>query len=75
MKTLTLGQAPAGLEVPLNRILTRPVRFANAAAALAAAARRAWPGEWQNLTASGPILERAHTHLPRFSSDEWTWRR
>lgn len=75
MMTLTLGQAPAGLEVPLNRILTRPIRFENAAAALAAAARRAWPGEWQDLTASAPILERALTYLPRFSSDEWTWRR
>lgn len=75
MTTLTLGQAPAGLEVALNRVLPTPVSFDDAGAAIAAAARRAWPGEWHDLTVSGPILERARMHLPRFSSDEWTWRR
>ena len=72
---LTRGQAPAGREIPLNRVLATPVSFEDASAAVAAAARRAWPGEWQHLAATTQILERAQTHVARFSSDDWTWHR
>lgn len=72
---LTLGQAPAGLELPLNRALPNPVTFEDAAAALATAARRAWPGQWQDLPAATRIIERAGAHLAKFSSDAWTWHR
>ena len=72
---LTLGRAPAGLEVPLNQVLPTPVTFRDAAALVAAAAQRAWPGPWHELDAPAPILERARAHLPKFSSDDWTWHR
>ncbi len=72
---LTLGRAPAGLELPLNRVLDGPVSFEAVETAVAAAARRAWPGEWRHSTATERILERARMHEPHFASSEWTWRR
>lgn len=72
---LTLGHAPAGLDAPLNRMLATPVTFEEAADAVAGAARRAWPGAWHDLIEPGPILDRAHAHLPKFASDDWTWHR
>jgi lipoyl(octanoyl) transferase len=76
---LTLGDAPAGLDLPLNRVLGTPAAIEQVGAALAAAARRTWPGAWRNLAAghstTGRILDRAEAHLPQFSSSEWTWRR
>ena len=71
----TLGDAPAALDQPLNRVLDRPVAFGAVAAAVAGAARRAWTGEWADLGDPDAILRRAVTHVPHFASDAWTWRR
>jgi lipoate-protein ligase A len=72
---LTLGAAPAGGEVPLNRVLGRPATFADVAAAVADAASRDWPGRWAPLGDPSAVLARADRHLERFASDDWTWRR
>ena len=71
---LTLGSPASGLEAPLNAVLPRPVELADVAGALAAAARRDWPGEWRELDPAR-VLDRAAGHLSFFGSDEWTWRR
>ena len=71
---LTLGSPASGLEAPLNAVLPRPVQLADVAGALAAAARRDWPGEWRELDPAR-VLDRAADHLAWFTSDEWTWRR
>lgn len=71
---LTLGSPASGLEAPLNTVLPHPVGFGEVAAALAAAARGGWPGEWRQLDPAR-VLGRASRHLAFFGSDEWTWRR
>lgn len=71
---LTLGSPASGLEAPLNTVLPHPVGFGEVAAALAAAARGGWPGEWRQLDPAR-VLDRASRHLAFFGSDEWTWRR
>ena len=71
---LTIGSPATGLEMPLNAVLPQPVQSADVAAALAAAARRDWPGEWRELDPTR-VLDRAAGHLALFAGDEWTWRR
>ncbi|MGH7631185.1 MAG: lipoate--protein ligase family protein [Gemmatimonadales bacterium] len=52
--------------------LGRPVRFAEAAAAVAQAARR-WEGAWRDIDRGEPILELAAAYADGFRSDAWTW--
>ncbi len=75
LAALTLGTAPAGGEIPLNRVLDHAVAFADVGAAIAAAAARDWIGDWSPLGDPAGVLARADRHLERFASDDWTWRR
>jgi lipoate-protein ligase A len=59
---------PQGNPLPLGR----PVSFADAADAVAHAARR-WAGCWPTLERGEPILERAAAHADAFRSPAWTW--
>jgi lipoate-protein ligase A len=54
--------------------LGRPVRFADAADAVAHAARR-WDGEWHSIARGEPILELAAAYADGFRSEAWTWSR
>jgi lipoyl(octanoyl) transferase len=81
--SITLGDAPASGGVPLARLLRRPVAFDEAAAAVAAAARDAWPGEWNETSAAAPVeftgsaalAARLAHHEHRFRDAGWTWQR
>ena len=72
--SLTLGTPPRGQEAPLAELLGRDVDFAEAAGAVAEAAR-AWPGAWTAAADPGRFLDASRPHLARFESAEWTWRR
>jgi len=63
-----LRAEPAPPDPPLGR----PVRFDDAAAAVAHAARR-WDGEWHDVDRGEPILELAAAYADGFRSDSWTW--
>ncbi len=70
---LTTGWRPdpdpaTGAAPPLGR----PVRFSDAADAVAHAARR-WDGEWHEIDRGEPILELAAAYADGFRSEAWTW--
>ncbi|HEX3275252.1 MAG TPA: hypothetical protein VHR43_10385 [Gemmatimonadales bacterium] len=72
---VTRGRVPADGSIALARALGRPVSWDDAAAAVAAAAARAW----SPINVPGPELveevERAGARLgPRYCSPSWTWR-
>ncbi len=62
---------PAGRDAPAPP-LGRPVRFADAADAVAHAARR-WDGDWRDIDRGEPILELAAAYADGFRSEAWTW--
>jgi lipoate-protein ligase A len=64
------GRAPAPAASSLRSALARPVGFDEAAAAIAAEARRAWSGAWRECRMDAPPDE-----LARFRDAAWTWRR
>jgi lipoate-protein ligase A len=66
---VTRGPAPPSGATSLVAVLGRHVTFAEVAAAVADAARQAWPGEWN---ASDPP---AVPDPGRFADPAWTWRR
>jgi lipoate-protein ligase A len=72
--SLTLGTPRPGQEAPLAAVLGRDVDFAEAADAVAHAAR-AWPGPWSTVTDPEQFLEASRPHQARFASADWTWRR
>ena len=59
---------PAAAAPPLGRA----VRFADAADAVAHAARQ-WDGEWHEIDRGEPILELAAAYADGFRSEAWTW--
>ncbi len=69
---LPLVSRTAGTPPSLLEPLGRPVSFADAADAVAHAARR-WPGEWHDIDRGDPILERAAPYADAFRSEAWTW--
>ncbi|MBK9067978.1 MAG: hypothetical protein IPL76_14045 [Gemmatimonadetes bacterium] len=70
----TRGTVPPGGETTLVAACGRPVAFGEVAAAVAAAFR-AWPGQWTEVT-GGPVLDAvAASHAARFRDPAWTWRR
>jgi lipoate-protein ligase A len=66
---VTRGAAPPSSATSLVAVLGRHVTFAEVAAAVTGAARRAWTGEWHE---SGPP---ALAGSGRFADPAWTWRR
>lgn len=68
---VSVGPVPAAREITLREALGRPVDFAEAAAAVAAAFR-AWTGEWNDGVVRPEQVER---HAPRFRDAGWTWQR
>jgi lipoate-protein ligase A len=81
--SLTVGQTPAGTGAPLARLLGRTIAFDEAAAAVAAAMRGAWPGDWHetsaaipaDLTGTAALAARVAHHERRFRDAAWTWQR
>ena len=71
---LTIGQAPASAESPLNTLMPDPVSPARMTEALALAAQ-AWGDAWSRGSRAAELQETAATHFERFRSDDWTWRR
>ena len=73
---VTRGAPPGSGDITLSDVLGHPVDPAQLGAAIARAAREAWLGDWEE---DSDLAERASRladrHLPRFSSEEWTWRR
>ncbi len=67
----TSPRAPADRVTPAPP-LGRPVSFADAADAVAHAARR-WDGEWHDIDRGEPIVELAARYADTFRSDAWTW--
>lgn len=67
---ITRGEAPETASTSLCAALGRPVTFADVARVLAAAAQRAWPGEWTPSDAAPPPPPE-----PAFRDPAWTWRR
>jgi lipoate-protein ligase A len=71
---LSQGPAPHGVEITLRQAADRTVRFAEAAAAIAAELGR-WEGSW---SAPGPDLDLGRLvarYEARFRDPAWTWRR
>jgi lipoate-protein ligase A len=66
---VTRGTAPPSGATSLVAVLGRRVTFAEVAAAIADAARRAWGGEWRDEPAPRPA------DSGRFADPAWTWRR
>jgi lipoate-protein ligase A len=66
---VTRGPAPLSGATSLVAVLGRRVTFAEVAAALTGAARRAWPGDWRDEPAPPPA------DSGRFADPAWTWRR
>lgn len=81
--SLTLGDAPSGVGAPLSRLLARTVAFDEAAAAVADAVRKTWPGAWNTTSAATPdeftgtaaLAARQAHHENRFRDPGWTWQR
>ncbi len=71
---VTLGAAPAGGEITLEMLLGRPVPYAEAAAAVAAALSRL-PGDWGSPATGLAPDALAATHADRFLDPAWTWAR
>ena len=71
---LTIGQAPASAESPLNSMLPGPVSPARVTEALASAAQ-AWGDTWSGDIRAAEREETAASHFQRFRSEAWTWRR
>jgi lipoate-protein ligase A len=74
-----LHHGPGGAEdagSPLSALVGRPIAFDEAAAAVAAAAARAWgPHHSADAGLAEKVRRGAEGHRPRFESDRWTWRR
>jgi lipoate-protein ligase A len=66
---VTRGPPPRSSATSLVAALGRRVTFAEVAAAIAGAARRAWPGDWRDEPAP-PLADSG-----RFADPAWTWRR
>ena len=64
-----LDGAPVG--TGLGALLGRDITFAEAADALAATARRRWPGAWEHADAPSRGVDDPNP----FADPEWTWRR
>ena len=81
--SLTRGAAPGSGGAPLGQLLRRRVPFDEAAAAVAAAVKDAWPGEWNETSAAIPaelagtaaLAARVAHHEHRFRDPAWTWHR
>lgn len=81
--SLTVGRTPGGIGAPLAGLLGRTIGFAEAAAAVAAAMRDAWPGDWNETSAAMPahladtaaLAARVAHHERRFRDVGWTWQR
>ncbi len=72
---VTRGDAPPDGSAPLERLVGRPLPPGDVAQAVAGAAAARWGGEWRTEGADAFLLEvEARRHLPRFGSEEWTWR-
>jgi lipoate-protein ligase A len=68
VSSITLGPVPASSATALGAVLGRRVTFAEIAATIAGAARRAWPGSWTETPP--PALEGSG----RYADPAWTWR-
>ena len=68
-----LGADPPGA-APSVRSLLESGRIDEAAAAVADAAAERWGESWDRDGAPATLLTDAEAHLPRFGSEEWTWR-
>ena len=67
------GISEAGHEVPLSRVLDRPVSFAEAADAIARRAEAAWGPLQREAGLPGPVAVAARRHAGRFQDEAWTW--
>ena len=81
LQRVTVGGSPGGgQEAALSAALGRTVSFAEAADAVAEAARNArtgWPGAWRaaDAAAIADVLAGAAAHEETYRSEAWTWRR
>jgi lipoate-protein ligase A len=73
--SLTRAAASTDGSAPLAVLLGREVAAAEAAAAVADAARERWRGDWTGGAETETVLAEAEAHLPRFRSEHWTWSR
>jgi lipoate-protein ligase A len=71
---VTRGDPPADGAAPLERLLGRPLPADEVASAVRESAESRWPGEWASTGTQPGVLREAREHLPRFSSETWTWR-
>jgi lipoate-protein ligase A len=67
-----ITRAPHGEAAPTVPPLGRPVRFDDAAGAVAHAARR-WEGDWHDVDRGEPIVELAAAYADGYRSEAWTW--
>lgn len=72
--TLTRGPAPPDGSAPLVRLLGRSVPAAALARAVGSAAAARWGDSWSAPAECAELLAEAREYLPRFGSEEWTWR-
>lgn len=68
------GDPPRDGSAPLERLTGRPFPPAAMARAIAATAAAQWPGIWHEAANVAAALAGAERHLPRFASEDWTWR-
>jgi len=74
VSSVARGRIGDSLDAPLGDLLERPVPFEEAAWAVAAAAQE-WSPEWERLNDAEEASRAAESHVARFRSPEWTWRR
>jgi len=71
---VTTGSPPPDQSTTLTAVLGSPVRFGEVAGAIARAAQ-AWNGEWEEVDEVPGLAVHAASHVERFRSEAWTWRR
>ncbi|MBA3554786.1 MAG: hypothetical protein H0W29_08540 [Gemmatimonadales bacterium] len=71
---MTRGAAPEDGSTALAGLVGRAIAPDEAAAAVADTAAERWGGSWDRGGAPDTLLTEAGAHLPRFGSQEWTWR-
>ena len=72
---LVLGLTRSALTAPLSQRSANPFRSQEIAGAITKAAESRWPGDWNRVLDSGPVLRTASSFYPHYRSAAWTWAR
>ena len=72
---LVLGVTRSVLTAPLSQRSANPFRSQEIAGAITEAAESRWPGDWNRVLDSGPVLRAASSFYPHYRSAAWTWAR